>query len=88
MPIGASISVGGSKGRPGGPEFRACIPGGVWIGDTFYKQPQLVYPCMPARPNLKTIIKTNDWWYQKGNNSSTSLIHTTGGSLSAVRRRT
>tara|TARA_Y100000591_G_C21555798_1_gene556010 strand:+ start:293 stop:559 length:267 start_codon:yes stop_codon:yes gene_type:complete len=88
MTIGFSISVGGSKGRPGGFEFRACIPGNVWIGDTFYEQSQLLYPCTPSRPNLRTMIKTNDWWYQKGNNSSTSLIHTTGGSLAAIKRRT
>ena len=72
-------TLGGSKGRPTGPELRACQtdPTG-----------QVVEPCTPARPNLRTMIKTNDWWYQKGNNSSTSLIHTTGGSLGAVRRRT
>lgn len=93
-PIGLT-NVGGSKGRPTGLVLRACEPGNRWIGpiafgvdQTFDNRKQLVTPCTPARPNLRTMIKTNDWWYQKGNNSSTSLIHTTGGSLGAVRRRT
>ena len=76
--IGA-LTVGGSKGRPTGLELRAC---------QLDNKKQLVEPCTPARPNLKIMIKTNDWWYQKGNNNSTSLIHTTGGSLGAIKRRT
>jgi hypothetical protein len=78
-PSGFVTIMGGSKGRPTGPELRACIKDS--------KGNQLISPCTPARREW-TMIKTNDWWYQKGNNSSTSLIHTTGGSLSAVRRRT
>jgi len=81
-PSGFVVIMGGSKGRPTDPWLKAC--------------PRLTSPnvnpmlqgCTPARPNMRTMIKTNDWWYQKGNNSSTSLIHTTGGSLAAVRRRT
>lgn len=77
QPSGFAIRVGGNKGRPTGPELMACS-----------KDPKHpIHPC--TKPiNLKTMIKTNDWWYQKGSNSSTSLIHTTGGSYSAVRRRT
>lgn len=94
-PSGFSLIMGGSKGRPTGPELRACEQGNRWVGPAGYgydqifdSREQLITPCTPARPNLRTMIKTNDWWYQKGNNSSTSLIHTTGGSLGAVRRRT
>ena len=76
-PSGFVIIMGGSKGRPTGPELRACEKGNKFVN-----------PCTWARPNLRTMIKTNEWWYQKGNNNSTSLIHTTGGSLGAVRRRT
>jgi len=83
---------GGSKGRPTGLVLRACQSGLRWIGpngfEVFDSREQLVQPCTPARRDLKIMIKTNDWWYQKGNNSSTTLIHTTGGSLNAVRRRT
>ena len=73
-------TLGGSKGRPTGPELRACIKDSS--GN------QAIIPCTPARRNLRIMIKTNDWWYQKGNNNSTTLIHTTGGSLGAVQRRT
>ena len=76
-PSGFAITVGGSKGRPTGPELMACDK------DPKHRK----QPCkMPI--NLRTMIKTNDWWYQKGSNSSTSLIHTTGGTLGAVRKRT
>tara|TARA_B100000927_G_scaffold225520_1_gene185235 strand:+ start:189 stop:455 length:267 start_codon:yes stop_codon:yes gene_type:complete len=76
-PSGFTIRVGGNKGRPTGPELMACA-----------KDPSKIkQPCtMPI--NLKKMIKTNDWWYQKGSNSSSSLIHTTGGTYGAVRRRT
>ena len=91
-PSGFVLIMGGSKGRPTGPELRACQNGPRWIGpngfQVFDPSEQLIQPCTPARRDLRTMIKTNDWWYQKGSNSSTSLIHTTGSSLSAVRRRT
>ena len=77
-PSGFAIRVGGNKGRPTGPELMACS-----------KDPNLgISPCTPARPNLRKMIKTNDWWYQKGSNSSTTLMKTTGGSYGAIRRRT
>lgn len=94
-PMGFVTIVGGSKGRPTGPELRACEKGPRWVGPSGYGFTQVwdptvkrITPCTPARPNLRTMIMSNDWWYQKGNNSSTSLIHTTGSSLGAVRRRT
>ena len=79
MTIGFVIRVGGNKGRPTGPELRACLK------DANGKQ--LIRPCTPAR-KIWTMIKTNDWWYQKGNNSSTTLGARTGGILGAVKRRT
>jgi hypothetical protein len=91
-PSGFVVIMGGSKGRPTGPELRACEQGPRWVGpngfQVFDPRKQLIQPCTSARRDLRTMIKTNDWWYQKGNNSSTSLIHTTGSSLSAVKRRT
>jgi len=74
--------VGGSKGRPTDPWLKSCPH--LTPADS---NPQQV-GCTPARPNLHAMIMSNDWWHQKGSNSSTSLIHTTGSSLSAVRRRT
>ena len=79
MTIGFAIRVGGSKGRPTGPELRACLKD--------ENGNQLISPCTPAR-KIWTMIKTNDWWYQKGTNSSTTLGARTGGILGAVKRRT
>jgi len=81
-PMGFVTIVGGSKGRPTDPWLKACPR--LTPDDVNPKQ----QGCTPARPNMRTMIMTNDWWYQKGSNSSTSLIHTTGSSLAAVRRRT
>jgi hypothetical protein len=73
------LHAGGNQGRPTGPELRACMVG--------RDGQQLVTPCTPAR-NIWTMIMTNDWFYQKGNVSSTTGGAVTGGALAARRRRT
>jgi len=71
--------VGGSKGRPTGPELRACMTGP--------NGQQLVSPCTPAR-DMWTMIMTNNWWHQRGQVNSTTGGAVTGGALGARRRRT
>ncbi len=79
MPTGMPLHGAGNQGRPTGPELRGCITGRDG-------QP-LVTPCTPAR-NMWTMIKTNDWFYQKGNVCSTTGGAVTGGCLAARKRRT
>ena len=74
-------SVGGSKGRPTGPELRACITNPN-TGLPFYT------PCVPVNYNKWPMIKTNDWYYMKGNINSTTGGAVTGGALGARKRRT
>ena len=101
--IGFVLTMGGAGGRPTGPQLRACartpheknglqptnlitvgigqvVPGG---SGGFAEVPC----CTPARPNMWHMIKTNDWWYQKGNVNSTTGGAVTGGALGARRRR-
>ena len=54
QPSGFAIRVGGNKGRPTGPELMACS-----------KDPKYpIHPC--TKPiNLKTMIKTNDWFLER-----------------------
>ena len=74
-------SIGGSKGRPTGPELRACI--------TNAKTGELLYtPCTHVNNNKWPMIKTNDWYYLKGNVNSTTGGAVTGGALAARKRRT
>ncbi len=79
MPVGRT-RVGGSLGRPTGPGLRACIMGPN--GEVVVGQ-----PCTEPQ-NRWTMIMTNDWFYQKGNVSSTTGGAVTGGALAARRRRT
>ena len=80
MPIGF-YSVGGSKGRPTGPELRGCIINPK-TGNPF------IVPCTPVRIMRWPMIMTNDWYYQKGNINSTTGGATTGGIMRAKKRRT
>lgn len=93
--IGFIRSGRGSGGRPTGPQLKACaFPGTpgpqfhdsikVAIGANKFA---IVPCCTPARPKLWYMIKTNDWWYQKGNVNSTTGGAVTGGALGARRRR-
>jgi len=93
--IGFVLTMGGAGGRPTGPQLRACaypgMPGPqftdsitVGIGNNRFAN---VPCCTPARPNMWHMIKTNDWWYQKGNVNSTTGGAVTGGALGARRRR-
>ena len=74
-------SAGGSKGRPNGLELRACINNPT-TNLPFYT------PCVPVNHNKWPMIKTNDWYYMKGNVNSTTGSAVTGGALSARQRRT
>jgi len=79
MPVGRT-RVGGNQGRPTNQGLRACIRGP--LGEIVVGQ-----PCTPAVNKWKMTM-TNDWWYQKGNVSSTTGSSVTGGALGARRRRT
>lgn len=74
-------SVGGSKGRPTGLELRACIVNKK-TGVPFYS------PCVPVNSSRWPLIKTNDWYYLKGNVNSTTGSAVTGGALRARKNRT
>jgi hypothetical protein len=80
MPTGMYL-VGGSKGRPTGPELRGCQvnSSSTWGGH--------ISPCAPV---IKTwqMIKTNDWYYKPGSGSSTTGGASTGGNMGAKKRRT
>jgi hypothetical protein len=80
MPVGWQ-SIGGSKGRPTGLELRACIKDPK-TNILFYQ------PCTPVNDDKWKMIKTNDWYYMKGNVNSTTGSAVTGGALAARRRRT
>jgi len=80
MPVNWQSS-GGSKGRPTGPDLRACI-NNPQTGLPFYS------PCVPVNLNKWPMIKTNDWYYMKGTVSSTTGGAVTGGALGARKRRT
>ena len=45
-------------------------------------------PCVPVNHNKWPMIKTNDWYYMKGNVNSTTGGAVTGGALGARKRRT
>lgn len=78
-------SVGGSKGRPTGPELRGCQinpnTGGLFFS-----------ACAPViRPSVNgqwQMIKSNDWYYKRGSGSSTTGGASTGGIARAKARRT
>ena len=74
-------SSGGSKGRPTGPDLRACI-NNPKTNRPFYE------PCVPVNHRKWPLIKTNDWFYMKGNVNSTTGSSVTGGALGARKRRT
>jgi len=72
MPV-TWTTIGGSKGR--GP--------GVSCAGNLKNAPSAC-----RIPMSFSVVKTNDWYYVKGNVSSTTGGAVTGGALSARKRRT
>tara|TARA_B100001093_G_scaffold520247_1_gene613925 strand:- start:2811 stop:3119 length:309 start_codon:yes stop_codon:yes gene_type:complete len=97
--IGFGITVGGSKGRPTGPELRAClneqealrtitVPQGVVCdknGNCNVYTATIPYCTAPRK--IWTMIKTNNNWHQRGFVNSTTGGVVTGGALAARKNR-
>jgi len=80
MPIGFQ-SIGGSTGRPTGPQNRACMTNPA-------NGTPLFQPCTPQILNRNVTVMSNNNYHLRGDVNSTTLGSRTGGALGAVKRRT